>query len=230
MMIGRETSGDTGAVATSARLTVAPPTPTLTVAVGGRLALCVTLRNTGAAADRYTVVVEGIPAAWCRVDRLSFPLDAGAAPPAPDHPPTGDGRAGRTGPADGAGRVAPRPRGAGVGHGRADGAAARRRPRRGTIPPWRRRAPRAGGAGAARARSAAPPVAPDRAGLVCRAARAGRRRVRLRADGAGAGRAPHGGERAHSVSRALALYPRVPGARRRGRADRRANVARDRHR
>jgi len=89
MMIGRETSGDTGAVATSVRLTVAPPTPTLTVAAGGRLALCVTLRNTGAAADRYTVVVEGIPAAWCRVDRLSFPLAAGTARRLPliIHPP-----------------------------------------------------------------------------------------------------------------------------------------------
>ena len=89
MMIGRETSGDTGAGATSVRLTVAPPTPTLTVTAGGYLALCVTLRNTGPAADRYTVVVEGIPAAWCRVDRLSFPLAAGAARRLPliIHPP-----------------------------------------------------------------------------------------------------------------------------------------------
>ena len=89
MTIGRETSGDTGVMATAARLTIAPPTPTLTVAAGGRLALCVTLRNTGAAADRYTVVVEGIPAAWCGVDRLSFPLAAGAARRLPliIHPP-----------------------------------------------------------------------------------------------------------------------------------------------
>ena len=69
-------SGDTGAVATLARLTIAPPAPT--VAAGGHRVLCVTLRNTGAVADRYSVVVEGIPAAWCRVDRLSFLLDAGA--------------------------------------------------------------------------------------------------------------------------------------------------------
>ncbi len=60
----------------SASLSIAPETAT--VAAGSRVALSVTLRNTGAAADRYTLAVEGIPADWCSVDMLSFPLGAGA--------------------------------------------------------------------------------------------------------------------------------------------------------
>ncbi len=72
---------------TSAHLTITPTT--LMVAAGSQLALSVTLRNTGAAPDRYTLIVEGIPAAWCHVDRLSFPLDAGAVRHLPliIHPP-----------------------------------------------------------------------------------------------------------------------------------------------
>jgi len=71
----------------SASLSIAPETAT--VAAGSRVALSVTLRNTGAAADRYTLAVEGIPADWCRVDTLSFPLEASAARHIPlvIHPP-----------------------------------------------------------------------------------------------------------------------------------------------
>jgi len=71
----------------SASLSIAPETAT--VAAGSRVALSVTLRNTGAAADRYTLAVEGIPADWCSVDMLSFPLGAGATRHIPliIHPP-----------------------------------------------------------------------------------------------------------------------------------------------
>jgi len=71
----------------SARLTITPEMAT--VAAGSRVGLSVTLRNTGAAADRYTLAVAGIPADWCSVDTLSFPLEAGAARHIPlvIHPP-----------------------------------------------------------------------------------------------------------------------------------------------
>ncbi len=71
----------------SASLSIAPATAT--VAAGSQVALSVTLRNTGAAADRYTLAVEGIPADWCSVDTLSVPLGAGDARHIPliIHPP-----------------------------------------------------------------------------------------------------------------------------------------------